>query len=76
MKVISIVHIARAPGTYYVSGPVGLKGREYTATCRDAGDAAAQAVKYAMQNLGGAPYTILGSKEVLDLIPVEVRTKR
>ena len=77
MKIITITAIKRqgSNGRYTVSGPVGLKGRQYSVDCPDAGDAAAQAVKYALCNING-PYAILGSEAVMNLIPPEVRSKR
>ena len=75
MQAITITHLARSPGSYEVSGPVGLRGRQYTATCRDAGDAAAKAVHYSKNNITET-YVILGPKAVMDMIPVELRSGR
>lgn len=74
MKTIVITHLNRRPGSYEVTGPGGLGGRELCVECVDAGDAAAKAVQWAMR-LQGRPYVILGSSTVLDMIPAEIRCK-
>lgn len=73
MIAITVSRLARAPGSYEVSGPVGIGGRQYTAECRGAGDAAAKALQYAKNNISGE-YVIIGAKEVMDHIPESLRT--
>lgn len=75
MEAITIVAMRQfGVNTYEVGGRVGNGGRHYAKTCYGQGTAAAQAVAYAQNNLRGADYAIIGPKEVMDLIPMQLRT--
>lgn len=74
MEAITITVMRQFINTYEVSGKVGNGGRYYSKQCHGQGAAAAQAVAYAQANLRGADYVIIGPKEVMDLIPPQIRT--
>lgn len=76
MEAITVTKMQQFVNTYEVGGRVGNGGRPYSKQCHGAGTAAAQAVAYAQNNLRGADYAIIGPKEVMDLIPEQIRTGR
>lgn len=73
MHIITISESKSLRGRWNVTGP-GQGGRITGVDAHNAGDAAAKALVWAQRV--GAPYCIVGHDKALELIPVEVRTKR
>lgn len=74
MKVIMIMTYASMPDRLKVECDPGRAKRTFGRDARNSGEAAAIAMSYATAD--GSDYVILGHKEALDQIPVDLRMRR
>lgn len=73
MRAFTIKTYPSMPGLFRVTGPAGRRGRAVGRDAKDAGEAAAVALDWALDKPG--PYIIIGSEKAMAHIPKHLRSR-
>ena len=73
MRVFTITTYPSMPGRYKVVGPAGRGSRAAQRDTNDPGEAAAQALDWALAS--PTPYVIIGKAEALNMVPPNLRSR-